>query len=193
MEPEEKDNSVIRQMRSELDSLKASVKEERDARAQAEAKVAELESAQKGDFERLQTRADNLLKERDALKAQIGELEPFKARSEQIDQRFQGLYEKSLSQVPDGVRAKVEQLTASQTDPVARFDALGVALSLVPATESTATPTGLPPAAVAPGHAPTDGGEKPGVRPQIDLKELAANPGRWAFGAVPDHPTQRTS
>lgn len=145
--PDDKANSTIRQMRSQMDALAQENKALKDAQtAQERAKMDELErvKAEKADAEAKAAEADRLRDE-------LG----------RYQSRDQERYERELASVPEEHKARLERLSGAGASWGDKYDLLQEAKALLPgpAKAGSVTQPGFPPAG-------GEGGGKPALDPK---------------------------
>lgn len=125
--PNEQENSVIKQMRAQLDAEAAARKKAEADQAELAAKLKKIEDAELSESERLKREVAELAPLRDAHGKYVGKLE--------------SLYQEELSAVPDEKRAAVEALSKTG-DWGDRLDAIKAAKGLLTIGAPTPQPMG---------------------------------------------------
>lgn len=151
------DNAAIRQIREAYEKAVADAKAEREARAQLEAKLKEIETAALTEQQKKDAELEELKKFR-------AEQEAVKAAKEADDKILTEMYEAELAKVPEDKRETVKALSSHGTAGE-RFKALKAALDLIGVKTSFGTSTQPP----APGSVPTGDAKKP-EPPKLDPK-----------------------
>jgi hypothetical protein len=122
--PSNGDNSVIRTLREEINTLKS----EREA---FKTKLTEVEREKMGELQRLQAERDdalNLAKDYEGTKQNLGKLSEEKQNLVKfIDQQ----YHNKLEALPEDRREKIKQLTYADNDPIASLSKLEAAIELL--------------------------------------------------------------
>lgn len=165
------DNSAIRQLRDQIDTLKNELGQSRSENQAISERLTAAEREKMSEIERLTA-------ERDDFKKGLGEMSQFKSQAEKAAAFAESQYNKKIETISPDHKETVLGLTGLISDPFDRLTALENAVSLITPKATKAGTTTDPGATTPTVQAPTMGGKTPEennkFNPSISLSDALA-------------------